>query len=118
MSVLEIDNVVMPPVKDATITPEKIWSKNTGRSAGGTMMGDLVAIKLKASFTFAPLTDEQAKVLDTAVSKAFFNAKFRNPRTGKTETHRMYANSPPYPVYSYVEMLPRYVGVAVDLIEK
>lgn len=118
MSVLEIDNVVMPPVKSLTVTSEKIWSKNTGRSANGSMNGDIVAIKLKAAFGFAPLSDEQAKVLDKAISKAFFNAKFKNPRTGKIETHRMYSGSGSYPVYSYVNGLPRYVGVGVDLIEK
>ena len=118
MSVLEIDNVVMPPVKSLTVTSEKIWSKNTGRSADGSMNGDIVAIKLKAAFGFAPLSDEQTKVLDKAISKAFFNAKFKNPRNGKIETHRMYSGSGSYPVYSYADGLPRYVGVGVDLIEK
>lgn len=118
MSVLEIDKVVMPPVQSLTITSEKIWSKNTTRSANGELKGDIVAIKLKAVFGFAPLSDEQTKVLDTAISKAFFNAKFKNPRTGKVETHRMYSGSGSYPVYSYADGLPRYVGVGVDLIEK
>lgn len=118
MSVLEIDNVVMPPVQSLTVTSEKIWSKNTTRSANGELKGDIVAIKLKAAFGFAPLTDEQTKTLDKAISKTFFNAKFKNPRTGKIETHRMYSGSGSYPVYSYVDGLPRYVGVAVDLIEK
>ncbi len=118
MSVLEIDNVVMPPVQNLTITSEKIWSKNTGRSADGSMNGDIVAIKLKAAFTFAPLSKDQTKVLDTAISKAFFNAKFENPRNGKIETHKMYSGSGSYPVYSYADSLPRYVGVGVDLIEK
>ena len=118
MSVLEIDKVVMPPVQSLTVTSEKIWSKNTTRSANGELKGDIVAIKLKAAFTFAPLSKDQTKVLDTAISKAFFNAKFENPRNGKIETHKMYSGSGSYPVYSYVDGLPRYVGVAVDLIEK
>ncbi len=118
MDVLTIDGVVMPPVKSLTISPEKIWSKNTGRVANGDMKGDLIAIKLKAQVVFVPLSDEQNASLDAAISSAFFSAKFKNPRTGKMETHTMYAGTPTYPVYSYAEGVPRYVGVGVDLVEQ
>lgn len=117
MATLIIDGVTMPPVKKLTITSEKIWSKNTGRVANGELKGDLVAIKMKTVIEFAPLNDEETALLDSAISKPFFNAKFKNPRTGKIETFSMYSGTPTYPVYSYADGLPRYVGVGVDLIE-
>ena len=117
MDILKINGTVMPRVKKLTITPEKIWSKNTGRVSNGDMKGDLITIKLKAHVEFAPLTDEQAILVDAAVSPPSFEAEFRNPRNGKTEPHTMYAGSPVYPVYSFVEGYPRYVGSMVELIE-
>lgn len=118
MAELTIGGKTMPPVKSMTITAEKIWSKNTGRVASGKMAGDLVAVKLKAVIVFVPLNDEQTAEVDSAISPAFFKAKFKNPRTGNVETHKMYAGSPTYPVYSYADGFPRYVGVGVDLIEQ
>lgn len=117
MASLIIDGVTMPPVNKLTITSEKIWSKNTGRVSNGEMKGDLVAIKLKANVQFVPLNDSQAQILDNAISKAFFKAEFKNPRNNKTESHKMYAGSATYPVYSYADGFPRYVGVGVDLVE-
>lgn len=118
MDVLTIDGVVMPKVKSMTVSAEKIWSKNAGRAADGEMQGDLIAIKLKVEVVFSNLTDEQNAVVDSAISPAFFDAKFRNPRSGNMETHTMYAGTPMYPVYSYVDGVPRYVGTGVDLIER
>lgn len=118
MDVLVLDGNLSLKVKSITLTSQKIWSKNTGRVANGSMKGDIVAIKMKLEVAFAPLSDAQAASLDTVLSLPFFSAKFRNPRTGKTETHTMYANDPAYPVYSYVDGLPRYVGVGVNLIEQ
>lgn len=118
MDVLTIDGVVMPPVKSLTITREPIWSKNAGRGADGTMIGDIIAQKMKLQITFVPLSDEQAASLDAAILPAFFSTKFRNPCTGKMETKTMYAGTPTYPVYSYVNGLPRYQGVGVNLVEQ
>lgn len=118
MDVLIINDVVMPPVKSLTVTAEKIWSAKTGRVANGQMKGDLIAIKLKLQVVFVPLSDEQTMALDAAISQAYFEVKFRNPRNKTMESKTMYAGTPTYPVYSYAEGLPRYVGVGVDLIEQ
>ncbi len=118
MDVLTIDGVVMPKVKSMSFGAEKIWSKKTGRVANGDMKGDLIAVKLKLQVVFAPLSDEETRIVDAAISRAFFDAKFRNPRSGKMETHTMYAGTPTYPVYSYAEGMPRYVGTGVDLVEQ
>ena len=115
---LKIGGVEMPPVQKLTITREPIWSKNTGRSASGTMVGDVVAVKYKLQVTFVPLSDAQAAVLAAATSPAFFNVTFHDPEDNKDKTVKMYAGSLPFDVYSYVDFLPRYVGTSISLIEK
>lgn len=118
MDVLTIDGKVMPKVKSLTVSREPIWSKNAGRTADGTFQGDIVTQKLKLEVVFKPLSDHEAAYLDAAITPAFFVAKFRNPGTGQMEEHNMYAGSPTYPVYSYVDGFPRYVGSGVSLIEQ
>ena len=116
MNVLVLDNKLSLNVQALTITPEKIWSKNTGRVADGEMKGDIVAIKQKLEVTLNPMSDEKTAAFDAIISQSYFDATFRSPRTGKLETHKVYAGSPAYPVYSYVDGLPRYVGVKISLI--
>ena len=115
---IKVGGVEMPPIKKLSITREPIWAKNTGRSANGTMVGDVVAYKTKLQITFVPLSDNQAAVLSAATRPAFFNVEFHDPEDNKKKTLRMYAGSLPFEVYSYVEGLPRYVGTAISLIEK
>lgn len=111
-------NMPEPKQNGLKITREKIWSKNTGRGADGTTIGDVVARKWKLQVEWPILSDDEAAVVGNAVEPAFFSVKFKNPNTKKMDTLEMYAGTPVYPVYSYAEGLPRYVGVAVDLIEK
>ena len=117
---LVIGGVAMPPLKaeGLTITKEKVWSSNTGRAADGNMIGDLVTIKYKLQCEWPPLSREDAVIVDTAVSPAFFSVTFLDPGSNTRITRTFYAGTPTYPVYSYANGLPTYNGVAVDLIEK
>lgn len=100
------------------ISREPIWSSSTGRTASGKMMGDIVAQKYKLTVTLPPMSDDEAASFDAAILPAFFEVTFKNPTTGKNTTKSMYAGTPKYPVYSYADGLPRYVGIAVDLVEQ
>lgn len=51
-----------------THSRNKIWSKNTGRTNSGKMVGSILAIKDKVEVSFVPLTPAQAKVIDDVVS--------------------------------------------------
>lgn len=117
---LIIGGVEMPTLKKEglTITKEKIWSSNTGRSASGEIIGDLIAIKYKLQCEWPPLTRQQAKIVDAAISPAFFTVRFLDPGTNTAVTKNFYAGTPTYPIYSYVDGIKTYVGVKVDLIEK
>lgn len=120
MDVLQIGGMDMPIPKlgGLTIKPEKIWSAKTGRGAGGEMLGDLVAVKITLQIQWPPLTEEEVSRIDQAISPAYFDVSFKNPRTAAYETRRFYAGTPTYPVYSYARGIKTYQGVAVNLIEK
>lgn len=125
MAVLWFNGIEMPDpaLNGITITKEKIWSKNAGRGTAGKMMGDIVAVKYKIQIKWPILSQEETALVDGVLSdesKPFFDMKFKDPKskTGNYVTKTVYAGTPTYPVYSYVDGLPRYVGVAVDLVEQ
>lgn len=106
---------------EISITKEKIWSSNTRRTTSAELVGDIVGIKTKLVVKFPPMNDADAMRLESVVTnenKPFFSLQFIDPKTGQQATKTVYAGTPTYPLYSYADGLPRYVGVAVDLIEK
>lgn len=105
-------------VKELTIADNIIWSENTGRVASGDMEGDIIVKKIKLNLTLAPLNDDETVKFARAIEPPFFPITFRNPKTGQTDTRIFYVGTPTYPVYSYANMLPRYVGVTANFIEK
>lgn len=107
-----------PKIQGLTITPEVIWSKNTGRTTTAEMVGDIVAVKHKLKISWPPLDGGQVAAIDTAISAPFFDVYYKDPCTNKYVTKKFYAGTPTYPVYSYASGLPEYVGVTVNLIEK
>ncbi len=113
-----IDGVTMPSLKTLTIKKEKIWSSNMGRAADGNMVGDIVGYKYSLQLEWAMLSREQVAVVDNAISPAFFDVEFLDPASNERVTKTFYAEAPTYPVYSYVEGLKTYSGVAVDLAER
>lgn len=116
---LKFNGISMPEPKSISVSPEKIWSKNTGRGDNGKMTGDVVAIKLTLKIEWAILTAKEIEKIDDYLSKPFFECTFLNPRKGNAETTlTFYAGTPTYPVYSYVKGFPEYTGVAVDLIQQ
>ena len=111
----------MPPLKlnGLTFSKNKVWSSNTGRASNAEMVGDLVAIKNSIRCEWPPLTRAQVAVIDQAVSTVgFFSVTYTDPRDDTRKTITCYADDPSYPVYSYVDGVKTYQGVAVELIEK
>lgn len=116
--ILKIGNIAMPQpaMNGFTVKPEKIMSKNTGRSSSGEMVGDIVATKLTISIKWPPLTESEVSTIAKAITPAFFDVNFRNPITKTQETRRFYSGSLTIPFYS--EALDMYSGVSLDIIEK
>lgn len=119
---LYVDGVQLPTPKvgGLTITPNKLWSANTGRlENSGDMVGTIVAIKPKVSIQWPDLTMEQVRIIETAVSSltAFHMMKYTD-MTGQTQEMLVYFGDPTYRVYSYSEGLQLIKDAAVDCIAK
>ena len=116
---LKFDNEIMPEPQSVDVGKEKIWSSNTGRTDSGRMNGDIIAIKTQLKIKWGVLSAEQTALIDKYLSKSFFQCTYLDPAKGNEETTKeFYAGTPTYPVYSYVQGLPSYRGVGVDLIER
>ena len=119
---LYIDGVQMPTPKlgGLTITPNKMWSANTGRlESSGEMVGTIVAIKHKISIKWPDLTMEQIRTVEVAVSSpTAFHALRYTDMTGKAVSLQVYFGDPTYTIYSYSEDIQWIKDAAVDAIEK
>lgn len=111
--------VPTPALNGVTISREKIWSADTGRTASGKMVGTLVAQKTTIKLKWPPLTTAQAALIQQAVSgsSAFFPVVFTDAG-GTTRTLTMYAGTPTFTQYSWVNGIQYVVDAAVDLIEQ
>lgn len=119
---LYVDDVQLPTPKlgGLTITPNKMWSANTGRlESSGEMAGTIVAIKHKISIKWPDLTMEQIQTIEAAVSSmtAFHTLKYTD-MTGQVTSLQVYFGDPSYTIYSYSEDIQWIKDAAVDAIEK
>jgi hypothetical protein len=122
VSDLYIDGTKMPTpaLGGMTITSEKIWSSNTGRSSSGKMLGTIVAIKSKINIKWGVLTTEEVAVIEKVVSnrsKPFVTMKYTD-MTGTTVTKTVYFGTPSYTWYSWDANNQFVTDVTVDGIEQ
>lgn len=79
-----------------SVTLNRIWSANTGRSATGKMFGDIVAKKYTLNLSWSKMKSEDVSALATAItSKAFFNVTFVD-EFGNQKTSEFYSADPTY----------------------
>ena len=116
---LIINNIEMsePKSNGMSITRNKVWSSNTGRTASGNMVGDLICIKYKLEITWAVSDFADAALIDNAVSSAFFPVTFTDI-DGSTVTRTFYAGDATYPRYSNFIRGVKYTNISVNLIEQ
>ena len=100
-------------------TKNKIWSSNTGRSASGKMLGDIVAVKYTLEFSWSKLTAQEVKDLESAVgTAAFFPVVFPEEGTGSSVTKYFYAGDMTYATKKYENGVEIYSDVILPLIEQ
>lgn len=109
-----------PALEGVTVSREKIWSSNTGRTASGKMVGTVVAVKTKLKIKWPPLTPDQVATIEGAVSNqsAPFVPVEYTDATGSTVTKTMYFGTPSYTVYSWANGIQYIKDVSVDAIEQ
>ena len=119
---LTVNGITLPTPKHqgVTISTNKIWSANTGRTTSGKMVGTIVATKAKLQITWPPLTEAQVALIEAAVSDRstpFFTVSYTDMK-GNTVSRTMYAGDITYSQYSWSEGLRYVTDVAVSLIEQ
>lgn len=99
---LSIDGVALPsPKKDGvTVTEEKVWSSNTGRSASAKMLGTLVAIKTTVKIDWPDLSPAQAALIRSVVSNPSspFSLLKYTDIDGNTVEKTVYFGTPTYTI--------------------
>lgn len=115
-----IDGTVLPMPSVLQIKPEKVWSKNAGRTSSGKFVGDVIATKHTLHVEWRTLTQAQGAQLYDLSHKDFVSVTYVDPSssTGAEKTITCYVDGPSYSVYSYVNGLPRYTGTAIDLVQQ
>lgn len=122
VSDLYINGIKMPTpaLEGMTISREKIWSSNTGRTSTGKMVGTVVAVKTTIKIKWPILSMAQVTAIENAVSNAdkpFVPVKYTDA-TGQTVTKTMYFGTPTYTVYSWANGMQYVKDAAVDAIEQ
>ena len=117
---LYFDNEKMPAPITVNFTNNKLWSSNTGRTASGKMVGDIIGIKKTISLTWQGLKPAETEKINRFVSsigKSFFKVKILD-ETFSEKTCTVYASDPAYEVLGWDENRRIVKNLAVDLVEQ
>lgn len=119
---LTINGATMPTpaLEGVTISTEKVWSANTGRTASGKMVGNIIAKKTTIKIKWPVLTMEQAAVIENAVSDSshpFVPVSYIDMCGNRVEK-TVYFGTPSYTVYSWANGLQLVKDASVDGIEQ
>lgn len=122
VSDLKINGQVMPAPKvgGMKIKPEKIWPKNTGRSAATTMLGTILSIKNTVEISWPPLTVEQVIDIESVVSNPElpFVPMSYTDQTGRPHTMNVYFGTPSYSCFDWINGQWMVTDAAVSGIEQ
>lgn len=119
---LYIDDVQVRPPKPGGITrkPEKVWSKNTGRTATAKMQGTILATKTTLSIDWPPLTlceQEQIEQIISDESKPFHTINLVKP-DGTGMKMECYFGTPSFTEWDWIGGEWRCKSAKVDAIER
>lgn len=106
VSKLTINGVAMPTPKvgGMKIQPEKVWSRNTKRTADATMVGSIVDIKDSVEISWPPLTVDEVELIESFVSNAqlpYVSMAFTD-QTGADRTMTVYFGTPTYTLFDWI----------------
>lgn len=112
--------VKAPKIGGISVKEEKVWSKNTGRSASAKMQGTIIAIKKTRSISWPPLTmAERNQILSLVsnTSKPFVTLAMTMP-DGSTESIECYFGTPSFDEWELIGGTWRCTNGKVDAIER
>lgn len=71
-------NTTLPAPTEITVNDEIIWSSNTGRSASGEMIGDVIAQKKNISIKWGVLTESELVIIKNVLTVGYFPFSFHD----------------------------------------
>lgn len=113
---LKADGEKMPALKKLTITEEKVWSTNAGRTLSAKYVGDIVAIKKKLQCEFVPGSFEDSKKISDVCKLPFVTLEFLST-DGQKGSGTFYSGTPTFPFYTYLGNV-KFNGITVNFIEQ
>lgn len=117
---LYFDGLKMPTPITINFTNNKLWSANTGRTANGKMVGDIIGIKKSISIVWQGLTPSDVAGINIFISnamKSFFKVKILD-ETFTENTYTVYASDSTYEILGWDKNRRLVKNLAVDLIEQ
>lgn len=78
MAILSVNGVALPAPTELKIEDEIIWSSNTGRSASGDMIGDVVTEKKTITIKWQYIREEEVKIIKEKLVAGFFPFSFHD----------------------------------------
>lgn len=109
-----------PKIGGINRKPEKVWSKNTGRTATAQMQGTILAVKKTLSITWPPLTQEEQELIESLVSNpeaSFTTIEVTRPN-GTVESFECYFGTPSFEEWKLIGGVWRSTNNKVDAIER
>lgn len=119
---LEIGGVRVrsPKIGGITEKPERIWSKNTGRTGTQKMRGTVLDVKCTYAIEWPALTKPEKDLIKKLVSdksKPFTTIRVREP-DGSVWEMECYFGTPSFPEWEWLNGQWMCVGAKVDAIER
>lgn len=115
-----IINGYEPPVVSEggySVTPNRIWSKNTARSATGKLHGDIVTTKYTVKCKWERMKQADVTNISKAVSPAFFSVTFYDEKDIK-QTKTFYCADITYNLKKVTKYGNIYTDLSIELIEQ
>lgn len=109
-----------PKIGGITRKSEKVWSKNTGRTATARMQGTILAVKKTLSISWPALTQAEQELIESVVSDtnaAFTTLEITRPN-GDTESFECYFGTPSFNEWDWIGGQWMCVNGKVDAIER
>ncbi len=121
MNILKINNQdIINPSSLVWDESDLISDEGSGVNMNGKVFRDRIDTKRRITASFPPMNDAQMSSLLEAISPAFFDLEYPDPRLGKRETITVYVGERSVPVYMYDETSGQWIwqGISVEFTER
>lgn len=118
---LKVGTTTFKSVSTLTLSNNKIWSTDTGRTATGKMTGKIIDVKKKLEVSWKYLTKEEVNTISKLVDSktAFHTIEYYDIAKNKIGSFTGYFGDGTYPVYGFDAQRNACVtGMSLSIIEK